>query len=231
MAKARERLMDAEVPEGHDGPLRLCAATRTAHPISELIRFVASPDGDIVPDLGHRLPGRGVWIEARMAAVAAAQRDKVFARSLKRAVKAAPELPQHVLDLLEQRVSAALSLANKAGLVTVGFAQVEAAIEGGAIAALLHGSDAALGGCEKLDRKHHAIAAAKGEAALVISSLSIEQMSLAMGRANVVHAALARGGVTQKFLSEVGRLQRYQPEFAASRGQGATATQVGTDQV
>jgi predicted RNA-binding protein YlxR (DUF448 family) len=229
LAKARERLMDAEVPEGHDGPLRLCAATRTPHPVSDLIRFVASPDGEIVPDIGLRLPGRGVWVSADRATVASAVRDKVFARSLKRPVKAAPDLPAHVIRLLEQRVSAALSLANKAGLVTVGFAQVEAAVESGGVAALLHGKDAAFGGRDKLDRKYKAVAAAKGAAAHVISSLTIEQMSLAMGRANVVHAALAQGGATVKFLSEVGRLERFQPDLTASCGHGAAETQVGTD--
>lgn len=230
MAKAQKRI-DAEVPEGHDGPLRLCAASRTPHPIEDLIRFAASPEGEIVPDLGLRLPGRGVWVEATRTAVAAAVRDKVFARSLKRAVKAAPDLPDRVLNLIKLRISAALSLANKAGLVTVGFAQVEAALGEGEVAVLVHGSDAAAGGREKLDRKLKAVAAAKGQAALVISPFTIEEMSLALGRANVVHAALARGGQTEKFLGEVGRLERYQPDLTSKRGEVAAATQVGTDKV
>jgi hypothetical protein len=43
-----------------DGPLRLCAESRTQEPIERLIRFVLGPDGTIVPDLARKLPGRGV---------------------------------------------------------------------------------------------------------------------------------------------------------------------------
>ena len=28
---------------------------------SRLIRFVAGPEGQVVPDLGRKLPGRGLW--------------------------------------------------------------------------------------------------------------------------------------------------------------------------
>ncbi len=45
------------------GPERFCAATRTIKPIAEMIRFVVGPDG-VVPDLKHKLPGRGIWITA-----------------------------------------------------------------------------------------------------------------------------------------------------------------------
>src|SRR5260221_11532803 len=44
---------------------RLCVATREVRPVGELMRFVVGPDGSVVPDLKHRLPGRGVWITAR----------------------------------------------------------------------------------------------------------------------------------------------------------------------
>ena len=44
-----------------DGPERSCVVTRVVKAPEDLIRFVAGPDGVIVPDLRRKLPGRGVW--------------------------------------------------------------------------------------------------------------------------------------------------------------------------
>ena len=43
---------------------RKCAASGEAMDEAHLIRFVAGPDGQVVPDLGRKLPGRGVWVTA-----------------------------------------------------------------------------------------------------------------------------------------------------------------------
>src|ERR1700674_102326 len=62
---------------------RLCIATRTLRPVSQMIRFVAGPDGAVVPDLKRKLPGRGVWVTARRDIVAQAVRRGAFGRALK----------------------------------------------------------------------------------------------------------------------------------------------------
>ncbi|MGZ5914868.1 MAG: RNA-binding protein, partial [Hyphomicrobium sp.] len=114
------------------------------------------------------------------------------------------------------RALGALSLANKAGLVTTGFEKVEALLSGGRAAALLQGADAAEDGKRKLDRKFAAIQRDSGKAAPVVDWLTIEQLSLAIGRSNVVHAALKQGGATQRFLRGAERLRRYRSGFGAS---------------
>lgn len=195
-------------PEGDAG--RLCAVTRESRPLGELIRFVAAPDGAIVPDLERRLPGRGVWLTGRRDIVEKAIQSKAFAKSLKAAVVVPADLAQRVEALLRRRVADALSLANKAGLVVSGFQQIEAAIEKGAVAAVLHGSDAAADGKGKLDRKFKAIQGSLDRPAPLLELLSTAEMSLAMGRTNVVHAALIPGGLTERLLREAERLSRYQ---------------------
>jgi predicted RNA-binding protein YlxR (DUF448 family) len=69
-AKTGTESIEEEGPDS--GPLRLCAVSRSQRPLDDLLRFVLGPDGAIVPDLGRRLPGRGVWVEARRDKVAAA---------------------------------------------------------------------------------------------------------------------------------------------------------------
>src|SRR5499427_1503587 len=109
-------------------PQRLCIATRKTRPVGELIRFVAGPDGAVVPDIKRRLPGRGVWITARRRVIEEAVRRRAFGRGLKADVQASCDLPDTLDRLLELSALNALSMAHKAGLVILGFARVEAAV-------------------------------------------------------------------------------------------------------
>ena len=47
---------------------------------ARLIRFVASPDGVITPDVSRKLPGRGVWVAANRASIETACAKNLFAR-------------------------------------------------------------------------------------------------------------------------------------------------------
>ena len=86
-----------EVDEGlaaaRDGLTRLCLATREVKPVEEMIRYVVAPDGRIVPDLDRKLPGRGAWVTAKRAALAAAMREKGFARAFRGKGQAGADLP------------------------------------------------------------------------------------------------------------------------------------------
>lgn len=211
--------------------LRLCAATRVERDPAELIRFVAGPDGTLVPDLAGRLPGRGVWVTADRESVARAVAGRAFARSLKRKIDVRPDLPDAVERLLERRVGEALSLANKAGAVVMGFEKIDRRLSEGSVRGLLHGTDAGADGRTRLDRKFLAIEGDRA-ASRIAAVLTVEQMSLAIGRPNVVHAALNRGGASDRLLAEAGRLRRYRSGIAhqnasadASDAQHETAQQ------
>ena len=206
---------------GPEPTLRTCVVSRECRPPHELIRFVASPDGQIVPDLARRLPGRGVWVKAERALVAEAVKRKSFARGLKQQVAASADLPEMIDQLLIKRSLEALSLANKAGLVTTGFTRVEAALISGSVALLLHAADGATDGAGKLDRRFVAIQAQAGSKPLILRELTCEQMSLALGRPNVVHAALSAGGATSKFLNEASRMTRYRSGLSALESETA----------
>ncbi|MFA6141574.1 MAG: hypothetical protein WC684_12680, partial [Hyphomicrobium sp.] len=52
----------------------------------------------------------------------------------------------------------------------------------------------------------------------ILTALSTEQLSLALGRSNVVHAALIQGGMTRRVLGEAERVQRYRSGSCASMG-------------
>lgn len=210
-----ELLKDAEDGEAR-GSLRRCAVTREELAPDDLIRFVVDPEGTIVPDLSRKLPGRGVWVKCERAAVEGAVKTNAFAKSLKQQVKVPEDLPQRIDDLFLGRLSNALSLANKAGLVSTGAEKVEKLLGGGRAVALVHGADGTAEGRRKLDRKFSAIQGDKGQSAPIVDWLTIEQLSLAMGRSNVVHAGLIQGGATKRVLSEAERIRRYRFGMGAS---------------
>src|SRR6516225_8615698 len=98
---------------------------------AHLIRFVAGPDGGVVPDLARKLPGRGLWVAADRASVATAARKGLFSRAAKTRLMAAPELADQVEMLLRRRLLSGLGLARRAGDLTSGFEKVSAAITAG----------------------------------------------------------------------------------------------------
>ena len=116
-----------------------------------MIRFVVGPDGEAVPDLKRKLPGRGVWVTATQDALDEAIKRKAFARGFKREVRLPADLVARTERLLERAALDALAIAGKAGLVAAGFAKAEAALEHEDVAALLHAAEAVVRRHPKLD--------------------------------------------------------------------------------
>jgi uncharacterized protein len=209
-------------PDLDDGPrtgksatVRMCAVSREQRPIDELIRFVVSPAGEVVPDIKRKLPGRGLWLTATHQTVAEAVRRHQFSKGFKRDVRVAPTLASDTETLLCRSAVEALAIAAKAGQVVFGFAKVEAALRnhlnGGPIAALIHAADGAEDGIRKLDvvARQNAGNRAETPEFPVIVALTSAELDLALGRSNVVHAALLAGPASNTFLSRSQILVRY----------------------
>ena len=190
---------------------RMCAVTRVVRPIDELIRFVVSPQGEVIADLKRKLPGRGLWVSASHRTVAEAVRRNQFSRGFKREVRAAASLAADTEALLVRGVIEALAMAAKAGQVVSGFSKVEGALQQGQAAALIHASDGAADGIRKLDAVVRQNAGNRDESREfpVVTSLTSEQLDLALGRSNVIHAAVLAGPASKTFLARSQLLVRY----------------------
>ena len=191
------------------GAERYCAVTGEVRPVADMVRFVISPAGEPVPDLKRRLPGRGLWITATRAALSTALARKVFARGFKREVRVPADFIAATERLLETAALDALAIAHKAGKVAIGFAKAEAAIAQAPIAGVLHAADAAPDGVRKLNAALHRRFDADADKLPVIASLTSEQLDLALGRSNVIHAALLAGPESETFLARTARLDRF----------------------
>jgi hypothetical protein len=208
--------------------LRMCAVSREQKPVDELIRFVISPQGEVMPDIKRKLPGRGLWISASRQTVAEAVRRHQFSRGFKRDVRVAETLAADTETLLARSAVEALAIAAKAGQVISGFSKVEAALEDrkdrAAIAALIHASDGAAEGIRKLQAIARQNAGIDGESPEfpAVTALTSAELDLALGRSNVIHAALLAGPASKTFLSRSQTLVRYRSADADKTAGTAT---------
>jgi uncharacterized protein len=114
--------------------------------------------------------------------------------------------------LLVRGVVDALAMAAKAGQVISGFGKVEDALrQHGSVQALIHASDGAADGIRKLDAILRQNPGVNDESKPfpVVTALSSEQLDLALGRSNVIHAAVLAGPASKTFLSRSQILVRY----------------------
>ena len=194
---------------------RQCALTREVKPVADLIRFVVSPDGELVPDTDAKAEGRGVWISLGEKQLAEAVKKKAFERSLKQKVRLPEDLPGLTRRRLADRYLASLQMARKAGQLVTGAYQVREAIEKGQAVALITATDAAADGRSKMLsslRGRQKAAEEAGEAAPEVPHLELldsSQLGLAFGLESVVHAALVNGAASQSALERANRLARY----------------------
>ncbi len=199
---------------------RLCIATREVRPVGELMRFVVGPDGSVVPDLKNRLPGRGVWITARRHLVEEAVRRRMFGRGFKADVRVSAELADELDGLLERSALNALSIAHKAGLVILGFAKVETAVATAPLVALIRARDAGEASGRRLAtalrrRADH------GAGAKIVEVFPSAQLDLALGRLNVVHAALLAGRASETFFARWRFLEYFRADNPGNRDRGS----------
>ena len=133
------------------GPMRTCIATGREDTPERMIRFVVGPDGEVVPDLARRLPGRGLWVRAERAAVERAVTKNLFSKAARAAVKAPADLAERVERLLLERALADLGRARRAGRAVAGFVKVEQMIQQRRAALLVVADEAAGDGLGKLE--------------------------------------------------------------------------------
>lgn len=180
---------------------RRCIVSGETQPQAGLVRFVVGPGDVIVPDLRGKLPGRGLWVSARRDLVETACAKNAFSRAARQKVSVPEGLPALIDAQWVNGCLNLLGLARKAGDIVAGFEKVKGWLQSGEAAVLVTASDAAPDGRRKL----HGLAAGLPDIDLFTS----EQLSLALGRGNVVHAALRDGGLARRFVADVNMLAGY----------------------
>ena len=184
---------------------------------ARLIRFVAAPDRSVVPDLGRKLPGRGLWVEARREAVEAAARRGHFSRAAKAKLVPPPDLADQVEKALERRCLDRLGLARRAGGLTWGFEKVAAALGSGQVAWMVEAADGSPDGRRKLLQ----IARKLPRPPRLCGCFTSEQLGLATGAGHVIHLVFLAGRWAERWSDDIGRLAGFRPILPESWGEEA----------
>ena len=217
MTRGRGRTARIEDDHGAEGPLRRCIVTGEVQSPDRMVRFVEGPECLIVPDVAHKLPGRGYWVTCTREAIVRACERGLFSKAAKSAVVCPPELVAQVERLLVQRCSDYLGMARRAGQIVTGYGQVEEAFRArdGHVGALVEASDSG-----PADRGKLVTYARRQGGIPVIGCLSQAEIGLALGRESVVHAALTSGTLATRFVTEAERLGGFRvlcpPEWGAA---------------
>ena len=191
-------------------PTRRCLASGNTLPQSELVRFIVGPEGQLVPDIAGKLPGRGLWVHASRSDVEFACEKNLFSRAAKAQVAVPGDMPEMVGGLLRRNCLNLLGLARKAGDLVNGFEKVRERLKSGRAGVLVSAADGAADGRQKLRR----IAPELPE----ISCFTSAELSAALGRENVVHVTLNDGGLARRLVQEAQRLTSYEASSPSDDG-------------
>lgn len=192
-----------------EGPTRRCILTGQSAPAAELLRLVAGPDDRLAVDFDGRLPGRGAWVTAEKSRLADALAKGILGPKAARALKSGGKLavPGDLVDHIETRLRARclerLGLERRAGRLVTGFDQCADVLAGGKAALLITASDAAADGAAKLEGP------ARRLGVPILRQFSRHELGLALGRENVVHAALKPGAAVAHIVSAAERLAHF----------------------
>ena len=186
-------------PKDRSGdPDRKCVVTGEVQPKYGLIRFVAGPDGQLVPDVAGKLPGRGVYVAADRDILKKAVAKKVFARGLKTQVDVPDGLIDEIERQLARRVVDLISMGRKSGDAIAGYEKVKAWLDREEAHVLIQAVDGSGRGKSKLSTPHFG---------KYIGWLTSNELGMAFARETVIHAALASGGLGRRVVEEAQRLR------------------------
>lgn len=215
-------------------PERTCILTRTHGSRADLIRLALGPDGSVAPDIRARAPGRGAWIGVDRAALETAQRKGKLKAALARAFKTAAvtvpdDLAERIETALRQAALDRLGLEAKAGNLVIGGEKIETALRRGQVHLLFHAADAGADGTAKLDQALRVGSEGRQRRGLVFPA-GRAILSLALGRQNVVHAAILDRAAAERVRSAIDRWSAFIGRDcalgAAAAAPGASAIQV-----
>jgi len=226
MRKPRNDALEKHVPE------RTCILSRRMAPKEELIRLALSPDGEVAPDVRARAPGRGAWIGVNRAELDEANARGKLKGALQRAFKTnavtvPADLGERTQAALRQAALDRLGMEARSGNLINGSDKVEVAARSGKVHLLIHAADAGEDGNRKLDQ---AWRVGGGAERGVIFPEPRTILSLALGRENVVHAALTDPAAASRVSHALERWRAFTgPDRGLEGGEPALGTNSAED--
>ncbi|MEG3123962.1 DUF448 domain-containing protein [Sphingomonas sp. GB1N7] len=221
-------------------PIRRCILFGDRAPRTALVRLALSPDGDVLPDVRAKAPGRGAWIGVTRAELETAILKGKLKGALARAFKTGPvaipeDLPARIEAALERAALDRLGLESRSGGLFSGAEKIETAARSGNLHLLLHASDAGTDGNRKLDQAWRVGSDREGEDVRgLVLPVPRTILAVALGRQNVVHIGLTDPDAAKRVRETLDRWLHFigpdpisTPCETASQGASASPTEAG----
>ena len=218
-----------------DGPERKCILSGEHASRDALLRLAISPEGEVLPDVLARAPGRGAWIGVARAeletAISAGKGGGKLKGALARAFKGAAltipaDLPDRIEAAMMRNFTDRLGLELRAGKLLMGSDRIAEKARSGKVAWLGHASDASEDGSRKLDQAWRVGEDAEGSGMAGLRlPLDRAALSVALGRENVVHLAITDKAAAERLSSMLARLLHFigRSDAAANHSSERTA--------
>ncbi|MXO95008.1 DUF448 domain-containing protein [Erythrobacter aquimaris] len=217
-------------------PERRCVLTGETGSRDALVRLAVSPSGLVLPDAQEKAPGRGAWVCSDRAAIEEAFANGKLKGGLSRAFKTGDleipaNLPEKIEDALTRVFLDRLGLEMRVGALILGTQRIAETARNGGVALLLHASDASEDGRKKLDQAWRVGSDAEGSGMRGWTlPLDRDALSVALGRDNVVHFALADDASAARIRKPLMRLMHYQGHtIPADDGRASTRAEDDTN--
>lgn len=178
-----------------NAPIRRCIVTRERLPKTKMVRFVADPHGNIVPDVSEKLPGRGVWVRSDRLTIDQACKVNAFSHGLKANLLKPENLSDKVEALLLRQCQGLLGIARKSGIIVTGFEKVQSRLRSHNTGWIVEASDGANDGRQKLLRLIKAIR----KDVQIAGALCAREIGDAIGQPTVVHVLLDQGSLADRW--------------------------------
>ncbi|MEW4449828.1 DUF448 domain-containing protein [Qipengyuania sp. JC766] len=196
-------------------PERRCILTGETAPRAALVRLAISPDGQVLPDPHAKAPGRGAWLGVSRSELEATMEKGRLRGALARAFKGAPlsvpeDLPDRIAESLVRALQDRLGLEMRTGALILGSERIAEKARMGTVALLLHASDSSEGGRSRLDQAWRVGRDMEGSGDRgIVLPLDRTALSVALGRENVVHLALADDASAARIMAILARLTHF----------------------
>ena len=192
---------------GHKPLERRCLASGETRDPAHMVRFVLNPDGVVTPDIQGKLPGRGVWVSSDRKSLEQVIALKSFARGFKGKARVEGDLVDLTERLLARRILGLITMARKAGVMAMGFDQVQSMAREAAIAFRIEASDGSKDGRSKIRTLAKAMNREQDlPDPIVLGCFTADQIGQALARESIVHAAIRPSKLAKSMKLDVARL-------------------------
>jgi predicted RNA-binding protein YlxR (DUF448 family) len=180
-----------------------------------LVRLAIGPEGEVLPDVRAKAPGRGAWIGVARSelerAMAKGKLKGAFARAFKGEALSIPDdLPERIEVALRREFVDRLGLEARASTLINGSDKIDTAARKGQVFLLMHAADARADGMRKLDQAWRVGEEKEGtDLAGLRLPVDRDALSMALGRDNVVHIAVIDARAGERVRTLLDRWQSY----------------------